>query len=122
MGTKNTVMNNLRNNVRLIGNVGAEPIISSVDNGQMARFSMATNESFRNAKGVRVEKVTWHKVVAFGKTAGLIEKFVSTGKEVCVTGKLVHRNYEDTNGQLAYISEIIIHEFFLTGGQNAPVN
>ncbi len=115
-------MSNLRNNVRLIGNVGNDPEIKPIENGQMARFKIATNESYKNAKGMRVESVQWHQIVGFGKMASQIEKFLSKGKEVCITGKLVHRSFETTGGDTAYISEVIIDEFFLTGGKGPAIN
>ena len=57
-------MNTLRNSVRLVGNLGADPEVKSFDsNKKMARFSLATNESYKNDKGEKVTETQWHNIV-----------------------------------------------------------
>jgi single-strand DNA-binding protein len=83
-------MNALRNKVQLIGNLGATPEIKTLDSGKkMARFSIATNENYRNAKGEKVTETQWHNVVAWGKVADIAEKYLTKGKEVVIEGKLI---------------------------------
>jgi single-strand DNA-binding protein len=109
-------MSALRNKVQLIGNVGNDPEIKSFDGGKkVANFTIATNESYKNEKGEKVEQTEWHKVVAWGKTAEIIEKFVTKGKEVAIEGKLTHRSYEDKNGEKRYITEVVANEILLIG-------
>ena len=109
-------MSALRNKVQLIGNVGNDPEIKSFDGGKkVANFTIATNESYKNEKGEKVEQTEWHKVVAWGKTAEIIEKFVTKGKEVAIEGKLTHRSYEDKNGEKRYITEVVANEILLLG-------
>ena len=111
-------MNTLRNKVQLIGNVGNEPEIVNLESGKkLAKFSMATNETYKNSKGEKVTDTQWHNVVAWGNTAELIEKYVAKGKEVGIEGKLTNRSYEDKDGQKKYVSEIVCKELLLMGGK-----
>jgi len=111
-------MNALKNRVQLIGNLGAAPEVKTVTNGRkMARFSMATNEIYQNAKGEKVEDTQWHLVVAWGKAAEIAEKLLDKGSEVAIDGKLVNRTYTDKDGAKKYITEVEMNEFLLLGGK-----
>ncbi|RZJ73221.1 single-stranded DNA-binding protein [Flavobacterium sp.] len=111
-------MNSLRNKVQLIGHVGQDPEIKSFENDRKkANLNLATTEVYRNEKGDKVEETQWHRVIAWGKTAEIIEKYVGKGKEIAVEGKLVHRNYDDKNGDKKYITEIVVDELMLLGGK-----
>ena len=80
-------MNSLRNKVQLIGNLGNDPEIIMLENGtKLAKFSIATNESYKNAKGEKVTDTQWHNIVAWGKLAEITEGFLSKGKEVMIEG------------------------------------
>jgi single-strand DNA-binding protein len=108
----------LRNKVQLIGNLGADPEVKTLESGtKMARFNMATNESYRNAKGEKVTDTQWHQVIAWGKTAELAEKFLFKGSEVVVEGKLVNRVYSTKDGEKKYITEVQLNEMLLMGKQ-----
>jgi len=108
----------MKNRVQLIGHVGNDPEIKNLDGGKkVANFTIATNDSYKNDKGEKVEQTEWHKVVAWGKTAEIIEKFVIKGKEVGLDGKLTHRSYEDKNGEKRYITEIVASEIMLLGSK-----
>jgi single-strand DNA-binding protein len=109
-------MNTLKNKVQLIGHVGQTPEIKNLNNGnKMARFSLATNDSYINAKGEKVEQTYWHNLVAWGKTAELIENYVEKGNQVAVEGKLVNRSYETDKGEKRFITEVSVNEImFLT--------
>jgi len=109
-------MNTLRNRVQLIGNVGNDPEIKTLEGGKkLASLSIATNESYKNERGEKVEQTEWHRITAWGKTADIIEKYVTKGKEIAVEGKLAHRSYEDKNGEKRYVTEVIISEIMLLG-------
>ena len=109
-------MNKLRNKVQLIGNVGDNPEIINLENDKkVARFSIATNEHYKNAKGEKVKRTYWHKVVAWNKVAAIIQKFVVKGKEIAIEGKLTPRVYEDNDGVKHYITEVEISELLLLG-------
>ncbi|WP_166921290.1 single-stranded DNA-binding protein [Flavobacterium poyangense] len=101
----------MRNRVQLIGNVGNDPEIKTLENGKkLAHLNIATNENYTNDKGEKVEQTEWHRITAWGKTAELIEKYVVKGKEVAVEGKLTHRSYDDKNGEKKYVTEVVVNE------------
>jgi len=107
-------MNTLRNKVQLIGNLGNDPEIIALDSGKkLAKFSIATNDNYRNAKGEKVVDTQWHNVVAWNKTAEIIEKYVVKGQEIAIEGKLTSRSYEDQNGDKKYITEVVCNELLL---------
>lgn len=109
-------MNALRNKVQLIGNVGQTPEILTFESGKkMAKFSIATNETYKNAQGEKVTDTQWHNVVAWGKTAELIENYVPKGKEIGLEGRLTSRSYDDKDGVKRYVTEVICNEVLLLG-------
>ena len=109
-------MSTLRNKVQLIGHVGNDPEIKTFDGGKkLAKLSIATNESYKNDKGEKVEETQWHNLIAWGKTADTIEKYVVKGKEIAIEGKLTHRSYEDKNGEKRYVTEVVIDELLMLG-------
>jgi len=112
-------MNNLKNKVQLIGNLGNNPEILNLDSGKkVAKFSIATNESYKNAKGEKVEDTQWHNLVAWGKTVDIIEKYLKKGNEVAVEGKLTHRSYDDKDGNKRYVTEIVVNDILMLGNKN----
>ena len=112
-------MSTLKNHVQLIGIVGQEPTITNLESGKkVARFSIATNESYKNSKDEKVQNTDWHTIVAWGKTAEIVEKFVIKGKELAVTGKLRTRNYTTDEGSNRYVTEVEAREILLLGTAN----
>ena len=106
----------LKNKVQLIGNLGNAPEIKTLESGKkMAIFNVATNESYRNAKGEKVTETQWHRVVAWGKVAEIAGKYLEKGKEVALEGKLVNRSYNDKGGIKKYVTEIQVNELLLLG-------
>ena len=115
-GKKFKVMYALKNKVQLIGNLGHAPEVKTVGEGKkMARFSVATNETYRNAKGERVTETLWHNLVAWGKVAEIAEKFLAKGSEVAIEGKLMNRSYNDKEGNKKYITEVQVNELLILG-------
>ncbi|MES2544535.1 MAG: single-stranded DNA-binding protein [Bacteroidota bacterium] len=109
-------MSTLKNKVQLIGNVGNDPEIKNFEGGKkLANITLATNESYRNEKGDKVEETQWHRLTAWGKTAEIIEKYVTKGKEIAIEGKLTHRSYDDKNGEKRYVTEVVINELVMLG-------
>lgn len=107
-------MNAMKNRVQLIGNVGNDPEIKTLENGKkLAHLNIATNDKYTNDKGEKVEQTEWHRVTAWGKTAEIIEKYVVKGKEVAIEGKLTHRSYDDKNGEKRFITEVVVNEILL---------
>lgn len=109
-------MNSIKNKVTLIGNLGNAPEVKSLDNNKkMARFSVATNEVYKNQKGERVSETTWHNIVLWGSLADIAERLLKKGSEVAIEGKIVNRNYTDKEGIKRYITEIQASELVLLG-------
>ena len=107
-------MSTLRNSVRLIGRVGNNPETKTFDNGnKVVTCSLATNEVYYNDKNEKVETTQWHNLVAWGKTADIISKFVEKGKEIAIEGKLSYRSYDDKEGIKRNVTEIIVNEIVL---------
>ena len=111
-------MNALKNKVQLIGNLGNAPEVKNTEKGKkLAKFSIATNETYYNAKGEKVTETQWHNLIAWGKVAELVEKYLSKGSEVAIEGKLMNNNYTDKDGNKRYSTEIQVHELLLIGGK-----
>ena len=109
-------MNTLKNKVQLIGNLGQDPEITNFESGKiLAKFSIATNDSYKNAQGEKITDTQWHNIVAWGKTAEIIEKYVTKGKEVAIEGKLTTRSWEDKDGMKRYITEVVCNELLMLG-------
>ena len=118
MGAKSKVMNALKNKVQLIGNLGNAPEIKNTEKGRkLAKFSIATNETYYNAKGEKVVETQWHNLVAWGKVADVVEKYLSKGTEVAIEGKLMNNNYTDKDGNKRYSTEVQVHELLLLGSK-----
>jgi single-strand DNA-binding protein len=112
-------MNTLRNKVQLIGNLGANPEIRSFDNGKsVARFSLATTDSYTDSSGKRISETQWHNLVAWGGLAKIAEKYLNKGSEVAVEGKLTHRTYEDKDGNKKYYTEVVLHDIVMLRTRN----
>lgn len=113
-------MSTLKNKVILMGNVGKDPEIK-VMNGKskLAKFSLATNETYTNAQGEKVKETQWHNLIAWGKTADLVDKYCKKGMELVVEGKLVNNNYTDKNDVKHYTTEIQVNELvFVSKNRN----
>jgi single-strand DNA-binding protein len=107
-------MTTLKNTVRLIGHVGHVPEIKKMKNGRkLAKFSIATNEVYYNNKGEKVNRTYWHNIVAWGKTAEIIDRYVDKGKEIAIEGKLTNRAYDTPEGYKRYVTEIVINEILM---------
>ncbi|MCB0651267.1 MAG: single-stranded DNA-binding protein [Saprospiraceae bacterium] len=110
----------MKNSVLLIGNLGKDPELKKLEGGNsVARFSLATNETFKNNKGEKVTTTQWHNCVLWGKTAELANTWLKKGKEIAARGKITYSNYEDKNGQVRYTTEIVVNEFTMLGAKPA---
>ena len=106
----------LKNKVQLIGNLGNNPEIRTTEGGKkMAKFSVATNETYSTAKGEKITETQWHNLIAWGKVAEIAEQFLSKGSEVAIEGKLINRNYVDKDGNKRYVTEVQVNEVLMLG-------
>jgi single-strand DNA-binding protein len=104
------------NKVILIGNLGKDPEIRSIDaNRRVANFSLATSETYKNQQGEKVTQTEWHNIVFYGAIVDTIEKYLKKGTQIFVEGKIRSRSYDDKEGIKRYITEIIGDTFRFTG-------
>ncbi len=107
-------MTTLRNRVQLVGNLGMDPEIVDFESGKkLAKFTLATNETYNDGNGQSQTQTQWHNVVAWGKQAEIAEKQLKKGKQVALEGKLSYRDYEDKSGQKKYITEILLGSYIV---------
>jgi single-strand DNA-binding protein len=100
------------NKVFLIGNLGRDPEVRYLEgNVAVAKFSVATNESYKDKKGDWQTVTEWHDVVAWRALAERAEKQLKKGSQVFVEGKLTHRKYQDKEGIDRYVSEVVANSF-----------
>ena len=111
-------MSTLKNKVQLLGNLGNDPEIITLESGKkIAKFSVATNETYRNAQGEKVTDTQWHNIIAWNKTAEIIEKYMQKGNEIMIEGKLTSRSYETKEGEKRYITEVVCNELLMLGSK-----
>ncbi|MCH9659799.1 MAG: single-stranded DNA-binding protein [Bacteroidetes bacterium] len=109
-------MNALRNKVQLIGRLGQEPeIMSFPDGNKMAKFSMATDDSYKDKDGQKVERTYWHNIVVRGGLVNVVENYVVKGQEIAIEGKLTNRSWEDNDGVKRYMTEVLVNELLMLG-------
>ena len=112
-------MKTLRNSVHLIGNLGMDPEVKEVSNGnKMARFSLATSETYKNPGGEKVTETQWHNLVIWGGLVDVVEKYLKKGNQIAVEGRIKNRTYDDKDGVRKYVSEIIVNDLVMLGGKN----
>ncbi|REJ85273.1 MAG: single-stranded DNA-binding protein [Bacteroidetes bacterium] len=110
------------NKAILVGNVGKDPEVRYLEGGvAMARFPLATSESYKNKEGQKVETTEWHNVVLWRGLAEIAEKWVRKGKMLYIEGKIRTRTYEQ-DGVKKYITEIIGENMTMLGGPRTDDN
>ena len=108
------IMNMLKNRVQLIGNLGQDPESKTLDSGKkVAKFTLATSESYKNADGKKVEETTWHNIVAWNGLADIASKYLKKGQQVAIDGRIVYRTYEDKNKVTKYFTEIVANDLLM---------
>lgn len=96
------------NKVMLIGRLGKDPEIRySASGNPVTNFTMATDDSYTDQQGNRVDKAEWHRVVVFGRQAETCANYLAKGRLVYVEGKLQTRQWEDQQGQKRYTTEVV---------------
>lgn len=104
------------NKVILVGNVGNDPEVKYLEGGTpVAKFSLATSESYKNKAGDRVSSTEWLNIIAWRGLAEVIEKYVTKGKQLYVEGKITTRSWEDKDGVKRYTTEIVANTIQMLG-------
>jgi len=105
-------MNNLRNKVQLIGRLGKDVEMKTLESGKMlAKVSLATSDIYKDSNGKKVENTQWHNLTFWGNAAKNAGNLLKKGSEIAVEGRLNYSNYEDKDGNTKYFTEIIVNEF-----------
>ena len=105
-------MNEIKNSVMLIGHLGADPKFVTTSSGrQLVELSLATTDLYRNKEGKWIGNTDWHRCIAWGKLAELLNNLCHKGQELVVRGKLTYNSYEDKDGQRRKIPQVVISEF-----------
>lgn len=107
-------MNTLRNKVSLIGRLGAQPEVVKFESGTtLTRFSIATNEPYKNKAGEWQDQTQWHEIKAWGKLGEIVSKILNKGQEVAIDGRIVNKEYESKTGEKRFATSIELKEFLL---------
>jgi len=108
------------NKVILIGNVGKDPEVKYIkEDVPVAKFSLATSESYKNRDGEKVTNTEWHNIVAWRGLAKVVEKYVKKGSKLFIEGKITHRKYEDKDGQTKYFTEIVCRDMTMLDSKSS---
>lgn len=111
-------MSTIKNQVVLIGNLGNDPEVTNFESGsRIAKFSMATNETYKKENGEKTTQTEWHNIVVWGNLVSIVENYLKKGSEVCIKGKITYRNYQDKQDITKYITEIKADEVLMLGSK-----
>jgi len=107
------------NKVILIGNLGKDPEVRHLEGGvAVARFPLATSETFKDKNGERQERTEWHNIVLWRGLAEVSEKYLRKGQSVYIEGKIRSNNYTDKDGIQRYSTEIVADNMTMLGGRS----
>ena len=106
------------NKVMLIGRVGGNPQIRTVGDQKVALFSLATSEKYKGKDGNPVETTEWHNITIWGKLAEVAEKFVTSGSQLYIEGKIKTEKYTDNNGVEKFATKILANSFQMLGSKS----
>jgi len=106
------------NKVILVGNLGKDPELRYTGSGTaVCNFSLATNESYKDASGETVERTEWHNLVVWSRLAEICNEYLKKGSQAYFEGSLQTRSYEDKNGVTKYTTEVKVREMMMLGGR-----
>lgn len=104
------------NKVILVGNVGKDPDVRYMENNvAVAKFSLATTETYKKSTGETVKNTEWHNIVLWRGLAQIAEKYVKKGSQIYIEGRIKSRSYDDKDGVKKYITEIVGDNMTLLG-------
>jgi single-strand DNA-binding protein len=107
------------NKVMLIGNLGKDPEVKTLDNGaKIATFPLATSETYKDKEGNRQTRTEWHNLVLWRGLADIAESYLHKGSQVYIEGRLSTRKWEDKEGNTRYTTEVIGHNLVLLSRAN----
>ena len=108
------------NKVILVGNLGRDPEVRYMPNGDaVANYSIATTETWKDKQGNRQEKTEWHNIVMYRRLAEIAGEYLKKGSSVYIEGRLQTRKWQDKQGNDRYTTEIIADQLQMLGGRNS---
>ncbi|SNR62031.1 single-strand binding protein [Methylobacillus rhizosphaerae] len=108
------------NKVILVGNLGRDPEVRYMPNGEaVCNFSIATTDNWKDKNGQRQERTEWHNIVMYRKLAEIAGEYLKKGRPVYVEGRLQTRKWQTKEGQDRYTTEIIADQMQMLGGRDA---
>ena len=111
------------NKAILVGNVGNEPEIRTLDNDtKVATFSLATSERYQDKSGQRQERTEWHRIVEWRGLAGIIEQYVHKGTKLYIEGRITYRQYKDKDGNDRFTTEIVASDMKMLDSRGGGSN
>jgi single-strand DNA-binding protein len=107
------------NKVILLGNLGKDPEVKYTPSGTpVAKFTLATNERFKDKDGQWQDRTEWHNITAWSRTAEIVGEYLKKGSKVYVEGSLRTHSWDDKqSGQKKYMTEIVVNDLVLLGGR-----
>ena len=106
------------NKVILIGNLGKDPEVKYTPSGTpVAKFSLATNERYKDKSGEWQDRTEWHNIVAWQRLAEIVGEYVKKGQKLYIEGRIQTRSWEDKDGQKKYMTEIVANDLVLLSGR-----
>ena len=115
-------MNQMKNRILLIGNLGHDPETRTLDSGKrVSRFTLATSDTFKNSEGQKVTETTWHNIVVWNRLSDFASKYLKKGRQVYVEGRIAYRSYEDKTGVTKYTTEIVASNLLCLSPAGSPV-
>lgn len=112
-------MKSLRNRVTLIGRLGKEPEVRTIDgNRKFVKMTLATNDDYINKQGEKVKDTQWHNLIVWGSLCDTCEKYLTKGKEVAIEGKITYRYWDDKEGKTHNLTEINVTDLLMIGGNS----
>lgn len=107
----------------LIGNTGKAPEVTHLEGGRtVAKFTIATSESYKTKGGEKKTDTTWHNIVAWSSLAEFAEKYITKGMQLYIEGKTTNRSYEDKEGIKRYTTEVVAHTIRFVGKKEDGAN
>lgn len=107
------------NRCAIIGNIGKDPEVRSVGDSQVAQFSVAVTERWKNKAGEQQESTEWFNIVAWRGLASVAQQYLNKGMQVYVEGKIKTRSWEAEDGSKRYITELIADSIQMLGKKEA---
>lgn len=108
------------NQIILKGNIGNDPEVKTFNWGKVAKFSLATSETFKNKDGESVTQTDWHNIIFRGTVCDVIQKHLHKGDQVLLSGKIKYRSYEDRDKKTVWVTEVLADHFEFCGSRQEP--